>query len=366
MTDNNVKLLLPLLLVYLSRSKTITAAASSSSSPPPPPSSPYLFASTFAADYSHMLSSFKIFIYNTTDPSSPPRFASPAQSLFYDCLLRSPFVTLSADDAHLFFVPFSSATSLSNRALARLVTSLKSSLPYWNRTLGSDHFYLSCHGLAFSSDRGLLELKKNSIQVSCFPANRFIPHKDVTLVPRAESSPGESVTARVSREYLAYARFGAVKNTGLLDGLRKDEEFLVESQPSDEVTWRTKMGSSELCLFEYGEGDFTGLSEAMRFGCVPTVITNRPMNDLPLIDVLSWREIGAFVGKDPERLRTALGDVAREGRKMDRMRRLGAQASRHLSWNEAPQPLDAFHMVMYQLWIRRHTTRYVRRPELAP
>ncbi|KAF2296133.1 hypothetical protein GH714_036298 [Hevea brasiliensis] len=151
--------------------------------------------------------------------------------------------------------------------------------PYWNRTLGADHFYVSCAGLGYESDRNLVELKKNSVQISCFPAP---------------------------------------------DG------------------------------------------EALRFGCLPVVITDRPIKDLPLMDVLRWQEIAVFVGSTVN-TNSRLKGVKRV---LDRtckddtcagMRRLGVAASHHLLWNEKPEPYDPLHMVVYELWLRRHTIRYARR-----
>lgn len=39
---------------------------------------------------------------------------------------------------------------------------------------------------------------------------------------------------------------------------------------------------------------------------------------------------------------------------------LSVDASKHFQWNQPPLPFDAFNTIMYQLWLRRHTVRYVR------
>jgi folylpolyglutamate synthase len=73
--------------------------------------------------------------------------------------------------------------------------------PYWNRTLGADHFYVSCAGLGYESDRNLVELKKNSVQISCFPTTegRFVPHKDITFPPLANITRAGEQDSEISR-----------------------------------------------------------------------------------------------------------------------------------------------------------------------
>ncbi|XP_034919246.1 probable glycosyltransferase At5g20260 [Populus alba] len=203
--------------------------------------------------------------------------------------------------------------------------------PYWNRTLGADHFYVSCAGLGYESDRNLVELKKNSVQISCFPVpdGKFVPHKDITLPPLARITRASHAPGNRTVRYL--------------------------------MTSVERLGSSMFCLFEDG-ADISGIGEALRFGCVPVMVTDRPMQDLPLMDVLSWQKIAVFVGSG--------GGVKEVKRVLDRTckddecegtRRLGVAASQHFGWNEIPQPYDSFYMVIYQLWLRRHTIRYPRR-----
>lgn len=55
--------------------------------------------------------------------------------------------------------------------------------PYWNRTLGADHFVVTCHDVGVRAFEGLPFLIKNSIRVVCSPSYDvgYIPHKDVAL-----------------------------------------------------------------------------------------------------------------------------------------------------------------------------------------
>lgn len=113
-----------------------------------------------------------------------------------------------------------------------------------------------------------------------------------------------------------------------------DRDFVVEQQPSD------------LFVRVWWGRDILGISDAVRFGCVYVVITHRPMQDLPLTDLLRWQLFALFVKENcgVQSLRRVL-----------EMRQSCVAAGRHFVWNEKPQPLDAFRSVMYQLI--RYSTR---------
>ncbi|KAJ1400974.1 Exostosin-like [Sesbania bispinosa] len=255
-----------------------------------------------------MVESFKVFMYEPNNKTKL-KFEKPEESLFYSSLQNSSFITQNAKEAHMFFLPFSN--DISTRSLARLIARIRNDLPYWNRTLGADHFFLSCAGISHESDRNLVELKKNAVQILCFPTqhHRFVPHKDVTLPPLSNSH------APVSAERLG----------------------------------------GKFCVVEYGN-DVSWVGEALRLGCVPVVVTEGVINDMPFMDVLRWGEMAVFV-RSEEGVKRVLSDTWKE-RQHEYMKGLGVVASRHLLWNYPPLPFDAFNTIMYQLWLRRHTIRY--------
>lgn len=55
--------------------------------------------------------------------------------------------------------------------------------PYWNRTLGADHFFVACQDVGVRAFEGLEMMVKNSIRVVCSPSYNvgYVPHKDVAL-----------------------------------------------------------------------------------------------------------------------------------------------------------------------------------------
>ncbi|KAK9061141.1 hypothetical protein SSX86_018321 [Deinandra increscens subsp. villosa] len=311
---------------------------------------------TIFSNYDNMLHSFKIFLYPPPPSSTDaPLFTTTQESNFYQSLLRSPFVTDDPTHAHLFFLPFPSSTSTRN--LARLIRNIRVTFPFWNRTLGADHFYLSSAGVDSSSDRNVVELKKNSVQISCFPASSglFIPHKDVTLPPVHSFQSIPSVNATPS--FLGYMKLTdhqiPVTLTTLIEEITDHPDFTVEYDPPASK-------KAKFCLFVYGGSDMTWMVEAMASRCVPVVITDRPIQDLPLMDVIDWSKMAVFVGpgggaKGLKRVLEGIGEGEYE-----EMMESGVAATRHLGWNAEAQPHDAFHMVIYQLWLRRHTIRYAR------
>lgn len=319
----------------------------------------YLSPTILFANYDKMISEFKIYVYRIPKPLFTT-FTNSPESIFYSNLLKSDFVTQNADEAHLFFVPFAADTS--TRALPRLVREIRQSFPYWNRSLGADHFFISRAGIDYASDRNVLELKKNSVQVSCFPttSGNFVPHKDITLPPPVDTFITlPHAQANKTTTFLGYMKLNKEdKSTwSFIDELIDDQDFLIESEPSDH---RSNIKTSKYCLFTYNS-DMKWFVDAIASGCVPVIITDRPIQDLPLMDVLRWSEIAVVMSTrgGVKGMKLVLSEISED--KYERMKESGVFASRNLVWNEVPEPYDAFYMVIYQLWLRRHTIRYTRR-----
>ncbi|KAF6176002.1 hypothetical protein GIB67_032625 [Kingdonia uniflora] len=300
---------------------------------------------------------FKIYIYQT----------SSLQSLFHSSLLKTPFVTTNPQEAHLFYIPFPLDTS--PRSISRVIRYLRNDYPFWNQTLGADHFFVFCDGIGYESDRNLVELKKNSLQLSCFPSKNgnFIPHKDLTLPPLVTPYGLYGLKARFRGYFNGLSRNSSfvTVSTTLFKEMKDDNDFVVEHVDGDELS-SSSYGESKFCLFLYGDetAGMFGIGEALRLGCVPVIISDRPVIELPFMDVLRWSKIAMFVGLENgvKELKSVLDGGC--GEKYEEMRRLGKIVSKHFDWSGSvmsPQPFDAFHTVLYQLWLRRHTIRYARR-----
>ncbi|KAK4405382.1 putative glucuronosyltransferase [Sesamum angolense] len=191
----------------------------------------------------------------------------------------------------------------------------------------------------------------------------FIPHKDITLPPFNPSPLPLSETLvqnSTKASLLGYLRWDGKTEPNLVNEFKGDADFLVEEK-SEPLNYVRSLKESKFCLFLY-HGDVAWMVEAMAWGCVPVVIVDRPIQDFPFMDILRWSDIALLVAVrhgGAERLKQLLNGVSEE--QYAEMREAGMAGSKHLVWNEEPQPLDAFHMVMYQLWLRRHAIRYARR-----
>lgn len=140
---------------------------------------------------------FKVYIYPDGDPNTfyqiprelTGKYAS--EGYFFQNIRESRFRTDDPEKAHMFFTPLSchkmrgKGTSYENMTIIVRdhVESLISEYPYWNRTLGADHFFVTYHDVGVRATERPPFLIKNSIHVVCSPSYNvgFIPHKDVAL-----------------------------------------------------------------------------------------------------------------------------------------------------------------------------------------
>ena len=302
--------------------------------------SPYLSPNVILRDFPRMINDFKIFAYSSQDSNSSGFQPNSPADLFHLSLLRSHFLTVDPERAHLFYISFSG--SADQRSSSRLIRRIRSEQPFWNRTLGADHFFLSEEGIGDSSDRNLVELRKNSIQMTSFPAakGRFIPHKDMTFPSSVNAA------TRTSAHRSLPSRDPEV--TALQEELKGSHEL-----------------GRKFCLFFYGFDDNRHLGDDLKAGCVPIIVTGIPIVDLPFSDVLRWSEIAlvAPLHGGVEGVRRTMYQVGEE--KYARMRETAIRASALFRWDPlqepaAQEPMNAFYALLYQLWRRRHTVRYAR------
>lgn len=113
--------------------------------------------------YSLMESIFKIYVYEEGEPPlfhhGPCKDIYATEGVFLSFMeSNTQFRTRNPDEAHVYFLPFSVVMILEHlfdpiirdkavlqRVIGDYVRTISTNYPYWNRSLGADHFMLSCH-----------------------------------------------------------------------------------------------------------------------------------------------------------------------------------------------------------------------------
>jgi len=113
--------------------------------------------------YLEMEKLFKVYVYEEGEP--PVFHDGPCRSIYstegrfiYSMEMESRLRTRDPDLAHAFFLPFSVVKMVKmiyepnshdmgplKRTISDYIGVLSTKYPYWNRSLGADHFMLSCH-----------------------------------------------------------------------------------------------------------------------------------------------------------------------------------------------------------------------------
>lgn len=334
----------------------------------------------FTLSYEEMSKRMQIWIYPPQESRYEHKYdrsigvtedLSSTADLFFRLLSRSEFVTENPKQAQLFLLPISmdslwldlGPTGVADQC-KRYVQKIRTDFPFWDRSLGADHFYLSCHAFdRTSKHRNFLELGKNTIQASCAPLRHkqmFYPHKDMVFPEYKPVSPQQIHAAIAERgtERTTLAYFAALRDASQLPN--PDADFEVESDPSPRrSSVYAKLARTKFCV-SLPPHDALSVVDALRFRCVPVVVTESVLHDLPFQGFLDWRQFVLVLGvEDLPNLKAILLGVAPA--KYAEMQYLGHQASKHLEWNNPPVPYDAFHLTLLELWVRRHSIKYDRR-----
>ena len=77
--------------------------------------------------------------------------------------------------------------AIATNVTARLLRDIIWKYPYWNASLGSDHFYICAHDMgtkvAALSDRNLFKNAIALVNTADAAAPLFVPHKDISIPP---------------------------------------------------------------------------------------------------------------------------------------------------------------------------------------
>ncbi|XP_031115725.1 probable glycosyltransferase At5g03795 isoform X2 [Ipomoea triloba] len=250
----------------------------------------------FRLSYAEMERKFKVYIYRDGDPKTyyqTPRKLTgkyASEGYFFQNIRESKFVTDDPDQANLFFIPISchkmrgKGTSYENMTIIvqNYVESLIAKYPYWNRTLGADHFFVTCHDVGVRATEGLPLLIKNSIRVVCSPSYNvgYIPHKDVALPqvlqPFALPAGGNDVKNRTTLGFWAGHRNSKIRVI-LARVWENDTELDISNnrinRAAGPLLYQKRFYRTKFCICPGGsQVNSARIADSIHYGCIPEAL----------------------------------------------------------------------------------------------
>ncbi|CAA7410420.1 unnamed protein product [Spirodela intermedia] len=309
---------------------------------------------------------FRVYVY---EEGEPPLFHDgPCKSIYsmegrfiYAMESESPFHTRDPEKAHVYFLPFSVTKMLT---IVDYVDVIARKYRYWNRSLGADHFILSCHDWAPQASSAKSNLYQNSIRVLCNAntSEGFNPSKDVSLPEinlktglTAGIIGGPSASHRPTLAFFAGGLHGPIRPLLLEHWKGKDRDIQVYEYLPRGISYYDMMRKAKFCICPSGyEVASPRVVEAIYLECVPVIISDGYV--LPFSDVLNWKSFSIQVAKkDIPNLKEILLGVSQ--RQYIRMQRRVRLVQRHFVVNSPPKRFDVFHMILHSIWLRRLNIR---------
>ncbi|KAF5788275.1 putative xylogalacturonan beta-1,3-xylosyltransferase [Helianthus annuus] len=330
---------------------------------------------SFYQSHSEMMKTFKVWTYKEGDiplmHNGPMKSIYSSEGLFIEEIERkgNPVVANHPDEAHAFFIPisicnivrylFNSSDHPYNflekiqHIVEDYIGVIAERYPYWNRTNGADHFYVSCHDWGPFASRGNPKLFKNLIRVLCNAnsSEGFVPMRDVSMteingpfnsIPGVSS--GQSPNNRSILAFFAGGNHGYVRNKLFKYwGNKEDNDIQVHTYLQEGQNYTKLITESKA-------------TEAIYVGCIPVIIKDHYV--LPYSDVLDWSQFSVEVPLDkiPD-LKRILEDISFT-KYLEMQKRL-MEVQRHFVVNLPSKPFDVFHMILHSVWLRRLNVRFL-------
>nr|XP_027188185.1 probable glycosyltransferase At5g03795 isoform X2 [Cicer arietinum] len=338
----------------------------------------YYNPNAFHRSYLEMEKQFKVFVYEEGEP--PVFHNGPCKSIYsmegnfiHTIEMNDQFRTRDPDKAHVFFLPFSVAMMVQfvyvrdshdfspiKKTVADYINVISERYPFWNRSLGADHFMLSCHDWGPEVSNSVPNLYKNSIRALCNAntSEGFKPAKDVSF-PEINLQTGTihgfvggpSPSKRSVLAFFAGGLHGPIRPILLDHWENKDEDIQVHKYLPKGVSYYDMLRKSKFCLCPSGyEVASPRVVEAIYTGCVPVLISDHYVP--PFSDVLNWKSFSVEVSVDDiPNLKKILLSIS--PRQYIRMQRRVGQVRRHFEVHSPPKRFDVFHMILHSIWLRR-------------
>nr|XP_043629553.1 probable glycosyltransferase At3g07620 [Erigeron canadensis] len=336
---------------------------------------PYMFHRSYLL----MEKLFKVYIYEEGEPplfhTGPTTNIYSMEGVFLNFIENDPnFRIYDPDQAHVYFLPFSVVMILNNlfdpmirdkavleRVIGDYVHTVSSRYPYWNRSLGSDHFMLSCHDWGPRATWYVHSLYFTSIRLLC-NANTsefFNPRKDASIpeINLLRNEPttitgGLPASNRTVLAFFAGGQFhGKIRPLLFQHWKGKDKDIQIYDRVPKNVSYEEMMKTSRFCICPSGfEVASPRIVEAIYAECVPVLISQHYV--LPFSDVLNWDAFSVRVSvKEIPNLKKILLGISDD--KYTRLQENVKKVQRHFSVNYPAKRYDVYHMILHSLWLRR-------------
>ncbi|XP_028770457.1 probable glycosyltransferase At3g07620 [Neltuma alba] len=336
----------------------------------------YRNPNAFHRSYLEMEKVFKIFVYEEGEP--PIFHDAPCKNIYssegrfiHEIEKRRHYRTDDPDEAFVYFLPFSVAMLVGYiYTPTRVVRSIgppvvdylqtvSEKYPFWNRSLGLDHFMLSCHDWGPLASSFVPQLYHNSIRVLCNAntSEGFKPAKDATL-PEINLVTGEiaglggySPSRRNILAFFAGGHHGYIRYLLFQQWKDKDQDVQVYDEFPRGASYYNMLRRSRFCLCPSGyEVASPRIVEAIFAECVPVLISDSYVP--PFSDVLNWKSFSVQIDvKDIANIKKILMEIPQ--RQYLRMQRRVKIVQRHFVPNDPPKRFDVFHMITHSIWLRR-------------
>ncbi|KAF6156246.1 hypothetical protein GIB67_030249 [Kingdonia uniflora] len=347
-----------------------------------PRSNVYRNADLFHRSYLEMEKTFKIFVYKEGDlpifHNGPCKNIYSIEGRFIDQMeVETKFRTFDPDKAHVYFLSFSVTKmvqylyELGSWDYGAIKTTVVDYLgviaekyPYWNRSLGADHFMLSCHDWGPRTSFYVPNLYNNSIRVLCNAntSEGFDPSRDVSL-PEINLKTGETIglvggLSPSNRNVLAFFSgrlHGGIRSVLLDHWKNKDEDVQVYEKTPKGVSYNDMMSKSKYCLCPSGyEVASPRIVEAIYAECVPVLISENYVP--PFSDVLNWDSFSVQISvSDIPNIKRILTEIPQD--RYITLQKNVKQVQQHFIVNSPPERYDVFHMILHSIWLRRLNIR---------
>ncbi|KAK3002581.1 hypothetical protein RJ639_021592, partial [Escallonia herrerae] len=275
----------------------------------------YRNANAFHRSYLAMEKLFKIYTYEEGQllmfHNGPCKSIYSTEGRFMHEMEKGNFFrTKDPDEALVYFLPFSVVQMVRylyvpgaheyhavGRAVSDYIDTIAGTHPFWNQSLNTDHFMLSCHDWGPHTTSCVPLLFNNSIRVLCNAntSEGFNPSKDVPL-PEINLKTGEitglvggpSPSRRSILAFFAGRLHGHIRQLLLDQWKGKDQDMQAYDSLPNGLSYNAMLKNSRFCLCPSGyEVASPRVVEAIYAECIPVLISDGYVP--PFSDVLNWK-----------------------------------------------------------------------------